>query len=87
MLSSNCAVCGSKKSRFIREQEASRISRSSVRCYFKGIIMNKIVNKLLLAGDKFMPKMQLRQPAFTYSERINKQTKKQRKNKKIQRNR
>ena len=29
--------------------------------------MNKIVNKCLLAGDKFMPKMHLRQPRFTYS--------------------
>ena len=29
--------------------------------------MNAIVNKFLLAGDKFMPKMHLRQPGFTYS--------------------
>ena len=29
--------------------------------------MNSIVNKLLLAGDKFMPEMHLRQPGFTYS--------------------
>ena len=29
--------------------------------------MNKMVNKCLLAGDKFMPKMHLRQPRFTYS--------------------
>ena len=29
--------------------------------------MNKIVNKFLLAGDKFMPKMHLRQPGFTNS--------------------
>ena len=29
--------------------------------------MNKIVNKLLLAGDKFMPEMHLRQPGFWYS--------------------
>ena len=29
--------------------------------------MNKIVNKFLLAGDKFMPEMHLRQPGFTYS--------------------
>ena len=28
--------------------------------------MNKIVNKFLLAGDKFMPEMQLRHPGFTY---------------------
>ena len=29
--------------------------------------MNEIVNKFLLAGDKFMPEMHLRQPRFTYS--------------------
>ena len=29
--------------------------------------MNKILNKFLLAGDKFMPKMHLKQPRFTYS--------------------
>ena len=48
--------------------------------------MNKIINKFLLAGDKFMPEMHLRQPRFTYSacgtftknkERIQKFVKKQ----------
>ena len=29
--------------------------------------MNEIVNKFLLAGDKFMPDMHLKQPGFTYS--------------------
>ena len=29
--------------------------------------MNKIVNKFLFAGDKFMPEMHLRQSGFTYS--------------------
>ena len=29
--------------------------------------MNKIVNKFLLTGDKFMPEMHLRQLGFTYS--------------------
>ena len=29
--------------------------------------MNEIVNKFLLAGDKFMPEMNLKQPDFTYS--------------------
>ena len=28
---------------------------------------NEIVNKLLLAGDKFIPEMHLKQPEFTYS--------------------
>ena len=29
--------------------------------------MNEIVNKFLLAGDKFMLEVHLRQPGFTYS--------------------
>ena len=29
--------------------------------------MNEMVNKLLLAGNKFMPEIHLRQPRFTYS--------------------
>ena len=29
--------------------------------------MNKIVNTFLLAEDKFMPEMHLKQPGFTYS--------------------
>ena len=29
--------------------------------------MNEIVNKFLLADDKFMPEMHLKQPGFTYS--------------------
>ena len=28
--------------------------------------MNNIVNKFLLAGNKFMPEMHLRQPGLTY---------------------
>ena len=29
--------------------------------------MNETVSKILIAGDKFMPEMHLRQPGFTYS--------------------
>ena len=29
--------------------------------------MNEIMNKVLLAGDKFVPEMHLKQPGFTYS--------------------
>ena len=29
--------------------------------------MNEIVNKFLLAGDKYMPEMHLKQPGFAYS--------------------
>ena len=31
----------------------------------EGYKMNNIVNKFLLAGDKFMPEMHLKQPGFT----------------------
>ena len=29
--------------------------------------MNKIINKFLLIGNKFMPELHLKQPGFTYS--------------------
>ena len=29
--------------------------------------MNNVINKFLLAGDKFMPKMHSRQPRFVYN--------------------
>ena len=29
--------------------------------------MNKVIDKSLLAGDKFMPEMHLKQPGFSYS--------------------
>ena len=44
--------------------------------------MNEIVNKVLLAADKFMPEMHLKQPVFTYSA-WGTFTKKKRKNSKI----
>ena len=77
MVSSNCAVCSSKKSRFIKKQETSGIlgSLTNTLCkiplvgpiLFLEYKMNKIINKFLLAGDKVMPEMHLRQPGFTYS--------------------
>ena len=51
MLLLKCAICGSKKSRFIR--------RRFIRRFIK--------KKFLLAGNKFMPEMHLNQPGFTYS--------------------
>ena len=47
------------------------------------------MKQLILAGDKFKPENHLRQPGFTYSAcgPFTKTKKKQRKNKKIQRNR
>ena len=38
-----------------------------LKCNFNEYKMNDIINKFLLAGDKFMPEMNLRQPQFTYS--------------------
>ena len=35
--------------------------------FWMHIKMNEIVNKFLLAGDKFMPEMHLKQPGLTYS--------------------
>ena len=35
--------------------------------FFLSVKMNEIVNNFLLAGDKFMPEMHLKQPGFTYS--------------------
>ena len=61
MILSNCAICGTKKSRFIKNQEAKGLLSN---LHLK---MNEIVNKFLLAGDKFMPEMHLKQPRFTYS--------------------
>ena len=79
MIQSNCATCDSKKSRFIKKQQAMGILSNLgiktplskviikyfVLIYFKK--MNNIINKFLLAGDKFMPEKHLRQPRFVYS--------------------
>ena len=75
---STCAICGSKKSKFIKQQEAKGLLSSlglrtplnkSIRRYFVLIKykMNNLINKFLLAGDRFMPEIHLRQPQFTYS--------------------
>ena len=40
-----------------------------LKCRLNCIKMNETVNKILLAGDKFMPGMYLKQPGFTYSTR------------------
>ena len=74
MILSKCAICNTKKSTFINKQEAkgllsnlgikaplNKIPILSDILFWMNIIMNKIVNKFLLAGDKFM------HPRFTYS--------------------
>ena len=63
---SNCALSCIKKSRFIKEQEASGIIGSLAKSFSQissiGSIlfeMNKIINRFLLSGDKFMSETHL----------------------------
>ena len=77
---SKCAICGGKQSRFIKYQEAKGLlSKLGIKTALSkipilgGILfsmpikMNELVNTFLLAGDKFMLEMHLKQPRFTYS--------------------
>ena len=36
-------------------------------CYHQNLLYVAVINKFLLAGDKFIPEMHLKQPGFTYS--------------------
>ena len=80
MTLSKCAICGGKKSKFIKKQAAKGLlSKLGIKTplnkvpilgdtlFWMHIKMNEIINKFLLTGDKFMPEMHLRQPGFTYS--------------------
>ena len=74
-MQSKCAECGIKKSRFLKKQKAkgllsnlgikttlSKIPLLNVSFWmqFQWVYkINEIVNKLLLAGDKFMPELHL----------------------------
>ena len=58
MLVSYYAICGKKKSTFIESQESNSTSNDQYK-------MNKIINKFLLTGDKFMLELHLKQPGFT----------------------
>ena len=67
MLLSKRAISDSKKSRFLKEQEAKRLlSNLGLKNSINVYKMNDIVNKFLLAGDEFMPGMHLKQTIFTY---------------------
>ena len=67
MLLSKCEVCGSKKLRFIKEQDTSgllsnlRIKTPLSKIPILGHILflryktNETIDKFLLAGNKFMP--------------------------------
>ena len=78
MLLSKCAVCHSKNLRFIKEQETSRLLSSlGIRTFLDKIPllgtlflrykMKEMKNRFLLAGDKLIPEMHLKQPRFTYN--------------------
>ena len=74
---SKCTLRGIKKWRFVKEQEAKGLlSNWGIKTPFNKIPllgdilfevykMNEIMNKFLLAGDRFMPEMHLKQPEFT----------------------
>ena len=78
-MQSKCSVCGIKKSRFVKEQEAKvLLSNLGIKTplikipllnvlFQMRIKMNEIINKFLLEGDEFMPEMHLKQPGFIYS--------------------
>ena len=80
MILTKCVTCGSKNSRFIKNEEAKGLFSNlglktplskvpilgdvlfwSASLKYK---MNEIVNRVLLAGDKFMPEMHLKQPGL-----------------------
>ena len=67
MLISKCLVCNSKNSKFIKEQEAKGLLSDLpiLNSLFQKYQMKAIVNKLLLAGDNFMPEMHLTQYLHT----------------------
>ena len=74
-----CAMCGTRKSRFIKNQEAKRLlSNLGLRTQLSEIPifgdilcweykMNEIVKRFLLAGDKFMWEKHLKEWGFTES--------------------
>ena len=71
-----CTVWSRKKSKFIKEHDASGLLLEPnspfhkiliLRAIFQRYRMNEIVNKFLLAEDIFMLEMHIRQHGFIYS--------------------
>ena len=61
MILSKCAICGSKKSRFVKNQETKGLlSNLGILDILFYSYKNKRNSKFLLAGDKFMPEMHLK---------------------------
>ena len=77
IMQSECNECRIKKPRFVKGQEAKGLlsnlgikmplNKIPLLNLLRCIKMNEIINKFLLAGNKFMPEMHLKQPRFTYS--------------------
>ena len=51
---------------FVKRKKLTFIKNSELR-NFERFKMNKIINRYLLTGDKFMPELHLKQPGFNYS--------------------
>ena len=80
MILSKYAICGSRKSRFIKNQEGkgllsnlgiktplSKVPILGDILFWMRIKMNEIVIKFLSVGEIFMPDMHSKQSGFTYS--------------------
>ena len=73
MMLSRCSICNNKKSTFISQGSGlfDSLGLNTPQNRMKNALwnanMNNVINKFLLAGDKFMPEMHLRQPRFVYS--------------------
>ena len=79
MMLSRCSICNNKKSTYISkgsglfESLGLKTPQNRMKMLCGMLLDNKIINitnminKFLLAGDKFMPEMHLRQPQFVYS--------------------
>ena len=80
MLLSKCAVCSSKKLTLIKLQQSKCLLSNFtgvkipilndlflINTLLSKYKTNATVNKLLLAGDRFMSEMHLKQPGFTYN--------------------
>ena len=74
MILSICVICGNKKSRFIQNQEAKGLLSNlglktplSKVPILDDILFWKYKISQIVAGEKCMPEMRLKQPRFTYS--------------------
>ena len=66
---SKYSICNNKKSTFTSMLVMLLDNKTTGKALVPSALikMNNIINKFLLAGDKFMPEMHLRQPQFVYN--------------------